>query len=260
MEALTSDETAEYVEHLEVCNVCRSLAGQFQQAADILPETLAVETPSPGLKQRVLAQARSDVERFSPRTPAPPLSEAGRPRRWQWPGWLSPIPATAMAVLAVAVVGLMAWNITLRQDVSQQRVALLQYQLAIDALAAGGQVAHIPGTEAVPEAAAALVYDPRSGRSILIVAGLPSLPPDMGYQVWRVREEGVAPVEAGTYSVVDSDINAVITYATFNVANTDTQLVIVPTTFSEPDAIGISIEPAEGSAAPTGDIVLLGEL
>jgi anti-sigma-K factor RskA len=244
VEALPSEEYAEYVEHLRVCRVCRSLAGQFQRATDALPDILAVETPSPDLKQRVLAQARSDMERFAPGAPATPAPEGLRPLRWRWPTWLSPIPATAVAVLAVAVAGLLSWNLALQQKASSQERYLLERQEVIDALASGGQVFHIPGTDAAPQATGVLVQEPGSERSILIVAGLPSLPSEMGYQVWLIRDEGAVPLGAGTFSITDADA----------------QLVDVSAAFSAADAIGVSVEPAEGSTAPTGDIVLLGEL
>lgn len=173
------------------------------------------------------------------------MAADGRPLpRWRWPTWLTPIPTTAIAVLVVVVAGLLFWNVTLRQEAEEQGRVLLQHQEVTDALAAGGQVYHIPGTEAAPQATAVLVQEPGSERSILIITGLPRLPSGMGYQVWRVRDEGISPVGSGTFSITV----------------TDAQLVQVPATFSPADGIGVSVEPAEGSPAPTGDIVLLGNL
>ena len=248
------------MEHLRVCRVCRSLAGQFQQAADALPHVLPVEVPSPDLKQRILAQARSDIERFAPGAPAAPAPGVESLPRWRWPAWFSPAPAMAIAVLAVAVGGLLFWNVTLQQEANNQERYLLQHQEMIDALVAGGQVFHIPGTDAAPQAAGVLVQKPSSETSVLIVAGLPRLPSEKGYQVWLIRDEGAAPVGAGTFTVVDSDMRGVAISATFSITSTHAQPVIVSDTFSEADAIGVSVEPAQGSIAPTGDIVLLGDL
>ena len=101
---------------------------------------------------------------------------------------------------------------------------------------------------------------PSSETSVLIVACLPRLPSEKGYQVWLIRDEGAAPVGAGTFTVVDSDMCGVAISATFSTTGTHAQPVIVSDTFSEADAIGVSVEPAQGSIAPTGDIVLLGDL
>jgi anti-sigma-K factor RskA len=162
--------------------------------------------------------------------------------------------------MAVAVAGLLFWNLTLQQEVNDQERFLLQRQEVIDALAAGGQVFHISGTDAAPQAAGVLVKEPGSERSILIVAGLPRLPSEMGYQVWLIQGESTVPLGAGTLSVIGSDFYGVAISATFNITGIYAQPVIVSDTFSAADAIGVSVEPAEGSTAPTGDVVLLGDL
>ena len=147
-----------------------------------------------------------------------------------------------------------------RSQVNDQRISLLQRQQVISALSAGGQAFHILSTDAAPQATGVLVQEPGSERSILIVAGLPRLPSGMGYQVWRITDESAVPLDAGILSSADSDLLVVVTSATFGVTNGDTQVLIVSDTFSATDAIGVSVEPAEGSIAPTGDIVLLGKL
>jgi hypothetical protein len=156
--------------------------------------------------------------------------------------------------------GLLFWNVTLQQEANKQERYLLQHREVINALVAGGQVFHVPGTDAAPQAAGVLVQKPSSERSVLIVAGLPRLPSEMGYQVWLIQDESTVPLGAGTLSVIGSDVYGVAISATFNITGTDAQPVIVSDTFSGADGIGVSVEPAEGSTTPTGDIVLLGEL
>ncbi len=63
LEALTLDERAAYLDHLELCRVCRRLVNQFQEVAELLPDVLEEQAPLPGLKARVLDQAAADVER-----------------------------------------------------------------------------------------------------------------------------------------------------------------------------------------------------
>ena len=45
---------------------------------------------------------------------------------------------------------------------------------------------------------------------------------------------------------------------TFNPAPAPDQIVALDVSFTDADAVGVSIEPLGGSVAPTGDIVLLG--
>lgn len=242
--AMTVEERDQYIEHLRICPVCEELAGQFRGVAELLPDALAVEPVSPDLKSRVLAQAAAETGRNTDRTP--PRMAPPRQRRfgWLWPAGGSPLPAVAMAVLVMAVLGLSAWNMVLRQNVWERDQVLLQHQAVIRTLVAGGQVHQVRGTEAAPEAAAVLIQNPGRGDSVLIVTGLASLPAGMEYQVWRIAGQDLAPIGAGTFSILDSNAH----------------LVTIPINFSPTEAIGVSVEPAGGSPAPTGDIVLLGTL
>ena len=71
---------------------------------------------------------------------------------------------------------------------------------------------------------------------------VPDVETDQEYQVWRIS--GETPTSAGTFAP-DAD---------------EQQLVALFVDFSGADAIGVSIEPTDGSPAPTGAIVLLGTL
>jgi tetratricopeptide (TPR) repeat protein len=126
----------------------------------------------------------------------------------------------------------------------QYQQAIEDFDRAIQIDPEFARVSHILGTDAAPQATAVLVQGAGNERSILIVAGLPRLPSGIGYQVWRIRDEGVTPVGAGT----------------FNITDTNAQLVVVSATFSAAEVIGVSAGPAEGSTAPIDDFVLLGKL
>ena len=241
---MTLGETDDYLEHLRICQVCHRLAKQFQGAADLLSDTLAIESASPDLKQRVLAQASAEAERtprsVTPRTDSPPRGLLS----WFWPARVSQVPAVAIVVLVIAVLGLSTWNIALRQELSDLDQILLQRQEVINAIVASGQVHEVPGTEAAPEASAVLIQNPGKEDSLLIIAGLASLPAGMEYQIWLIKDEDASPIGAGTFSVTDSGA----------------QLVPISIMFSVTDTVGVSVEPTGGSLAPTGDIVLLGKL
>jgi anti-sigma-K factor RskA len=242
--AMTVEERDQYIEHLGICPVCEELAGQFRGVVELLPDALAVEPASPDLKSRVLAQAAAESGRGTARVPQRPASPRQRRFGWLWPAGGSPLPAAAMAVLVMAVLGLTAWNMALRQNVQERDQVLLQHQAVIRSLVAGGQVHQVKGTEAAPEAAAVLIQNSGREDSVLIITGLASLPAGMEYQVWHIIGQDVAPIGAGTFSIPDS--NAL--------------LVTIPINFSPTESIGVSVEPAGGSPAPTGDIVLLGTL
>jgi len=242
--AMTVEESNRYIEHLRICPVCEELAGQFRGVVELLPDALAVEPTTPDLKPRVLARARAEAGRDFGQVQHRPASQRRRWSGWLWPAWLSPIPAATIAVLAIAVLGLTAWNIDLRQEVHERDETLLQHQEVIRSLAVGGQVYQVRGTDAAPEAAAVLIQNPGREGSVLVVTGLARLPTGMEYQVWRIIGQDVAPIGAGTFSILDSNAH----------------LVRISVIFSPTESIGVSVEPAGGSPAPSGDIVLLGTL
>lgn len=234
--ALPPPERDAYVDHLRQCSFCRGQVSQFCGVTALLLEALDEPAASPALRGRILAQVRAELAAEA--KPAPEKSRGWI--TWQWPGWLAPIPAAAIGLLVLAVVGLAAWNFNLSTKLKNQEIALAEQRQLRGAVAAGGSVSTLAGTEAAPGASATLVQDPAGGRSFLLLRSLPPLPADLEYQIWRIK--GAQPVGVGT----------------FLPAGGAEQMVVLGADFAGADAIGVSIEPRGGSPAPTGPIVLLG--
>ena len=194
--------------------------------ADVLPETLLEETPTPGLKERILAQARTEGERGAGRAPARPAEV--RPARvgWRWPAWMPPVPLAVTAVLVLAVAGLIAWNVNLQLSDGGDLTA--DQRDLIQAIAAGAPVTRLSGTETAPGASGTLVQAPEEQKAFLLVRNMPTLGPNEEFHVWRIVA-GVA-----------SDV------ASFVLADDSDQPVILPVDFAGADAFGVSIE-EEGS-------------
>ena len=230
LEALPPEELQAYVGHLGVCDVCRRVASQFQVIAGLLPEALAEEQGSPGLRRRIISLAREDVRRQARRGVG-----RSRPRL----SWLAPVRVGWLAGLAL-LAGLVIWNINLQLGLGQQSDLLAEQSALVAALAGGAKVSRLVGTQVAPEASATLVQVPQAERAFLLVRNLPSLPSDREYQVWRIT--GGVPVSAGT----------------FTLGGAEEQLITVTADLTSAEAIGISREPKGGSARPTGPIVILG--
>ncbi|WP_382303855.1 anti-sigma factor domain-containing protein [Herbiconiux sp. UC225_62] len=88
---------------------------------------------------------------------------------------------------------------------------------------------------------ATLVWSDTLGRSAVVVDGLAPLPDGKVYEAWYIDADGAAP--AGT----------------FTAASDGTSWHVLAGAMSPGDAIGVTVEPAGGSTAPTTDPILVGQ-
>lgn len=133
-----------------------------------------------------------------------------------------------------------------QNDTLQQVNQSLQSQLngnnqQLAVLAGATHTIPLAGQEAAPAASGALYVG--QGESLLILSGLDVLPDDQTYQLWLIPAEG-SPLPSGLLAVQQSDV--------------DSLTITLPDEASRYAAVGVSIEPAGGSDAPTGPIVLVG--
>lgn len=240
--ALTPGEKVQLLEHTRACLVCQRLVSEFQMLANLLPQALEEQTASSALKERILAQAKTELagEVQHPAVTSPGQSQTLRGRRWSFS--MASKPMAAMAVLVLAVLGMVAWNIVLQLQSDDRGDLTVQQRHLLDAIAAGARVYPLSGTESAPGASGRLVQPLAGQEAFLLLKDLPELPNGKVYQAWRITA-GV-PMSVGVLASVDAGDH----------------LVVLPVAFSAGDGIGVSIEPEGGSPAPTGAIVLLGRL
>ena len=138
---------------------------------------------------------------------------------------------------------LQAVNTQLQQtnETIQQQAQADQELLALIAKADPERVVQLPGTEEAPDASGTF-YVSDNNQGLLVLRGLEPLPTDQTYQLWLIPADG-PPESAGLLAVQ---------------ANAPTWLTL-PLPANAPDfaAVGVSVEPAGGSPAPT-TVVLLG--
>ncbi|MBM3926755.1 MAG: anti-sigma factor [SAR202 cluster bacterium] len=239
LESLPKEEHDAYAAHLPHCRVCRDLADQYVAASAALPHSLDEAPASPGFKNRVLSQARQDLEHLPASSPASPRPHGLLPK---WLGGLfGPTLRPALGALALLLIAaLIGWNVVLQIQSNNDSDQLADQQAFLAAIASGAAVTPLNGTDAAPNATATLVTTPGGDEAFLLVKNLPALSSDQRYQVWRIT--GDTPQGIGLFALSKSD----------------TQLVALRTSFTGAKAIGVSIEPKRGSLAPTGPIVLLG--
>jgi anti-sigma-K factor RskA len=100
--SLDEDEKRTVEQHLEECQVCREELVWLQPAIDLLPESVAQVDPPPQLRDRLLAEVRSDAA--EPAVAAEPTRE--KPSRKGFVRGFLLRPATGLAAAALIVAGI----------------------------------------------------------------------------------------------------------------------------------------------------------
>ena len=151
LDALSPEEVEAYEAHLAHCEQCREEIAQFQGAAEALAYAAGPEpAPSSDLRERILDAARAE------RSNVVPL----RPR------WTAPVAALA-AVAACAAIGLLAWNVSLRQQLGDAKSAMR-----------GVPVSGARGSVVVGY----------SGTGALVLSDLRAAPAGQTYEAWVIAD------------------------------------------------------------------------
>ena len=207
------------------------------------------EAPPAGIKQALMERigAQTRVQ------PSPAIS-AVRPALAPVPArrsWWPVVWAAAMAAgIAAIAVGLSLSAVYERRlaTLAEETRALRgesERQQAILALVRdpGAQIVTLAGLEPAPSAKARMIWNAPKG-GLLVTTGLPAAPPGKAYQLWAIAGTK-APVSAGV----------------FGVGADGTASVGVPPLpgVDKVDVFAVTLEPAGGVPAPTGQMYLAGK-
>jgi anti-sigma-K factor RskA len=221
--SLDPGEERRVLDHLTACPACRAALEAERETVDLLALAAPREEPPAGLERKVLAAVRASAG-SSPRRAALPRLSASR--------WLLGIAAAACFV---ATVVLAVANIGLARDVRRLSARSLPEQPLVAVLA---------GTATAPRATGVLILGADARTGTLAVQGLAALDDGRQYQLWLIRDG--ARTSGGVFSVDGSGRGSVH--------------VVAPLPLTAYPSFGITIEPAGGSAGPTGSKVLGGSL
>ena len=245
--SLDPDERAAFEAHLAGCEECAAEVRALRRVTAVLAHTVPQRTPRPELRQRALASLAGA------RTPP----SASRRLKSLTRGWL---PLAATLVLALGV-GVYAARLQTRVADLETRLAqaLVQASAAdravADARRMGAELQSAMGVLAAPDLVRIdLAGQPAaplaSGRAqwsrarglVFAASNLPPLPAGLVYQVWVVT--GPAPVSAGLLTP-DTLGGGLAFFST-------------PPDIAPPTAVAVTLEPAGGVPAPTGQFYLVG--
>jgi len=222
--ALDESERASFEEHLASCDVCAAEVRELRDVAGLIAMAAPSVSPSPTLRDRILADARGVRPISSAATTADAvqtptaLDHRGRPdaalpvRR----AWSTVVPWLAAAAAAVVAVYLGQQARTERTARANAEQALASARLTLDstgsALARRDSVIQLlvsPDMQAVtvsgsgPAPSAKYFLDRRAGRIVIATNSLPPAAPGRTYQLWGI-ETGKSPVSLGTFNTDSS--------------------------------------------------------
>lgn len=222
--ALNADESAALESHLTTCASCRTELAEYRSLSQCLLTAVPPKQPPAALRKRL--QSR--------------LPSAQRPSRPQWNFSFSRL-AMGLAVLALLTLNLASF-MQVRQIRAQQASLLNQVadtQAALALLSSPTlQLVAINGANV----SGTLLLDRQNNQAVLIARNLPALTEDRVYQIWLVEpDEG--RISAGLFRPESS---GAYTTKVLSSAQPLTNFM----------GIGVTIEPAGGSDAPTGERVL----
>ena len=185
LHALTDEEEAEYEAHLARCSDCRHELASFRETAAALAYGIEGPAPSAALRDRILAQARSE------RSNVVPLPR----RRWALPTprWALPVATAAAAAAAVVAVGVGLWAASLSSSLDEERQAREQQDAAL-AVVGDPKARRFPLSGA--EGTLVVASD---GDAALVLRGLEAAPEGKVYEAW-VSRDGKTMLAAGTFS------------------------------------------------------------
>jgi anti-sigma-K factor RskA len=234
--ALQGDERVALEKHMEECADCRLELQQLRGDMAVLALAATGPTPPRRARQRLMNAVGRE-----------PRLRAG-PRRRAW--WT---PAPWIAAAALALVAMVLW---LRNDDLQKQIASIQDQSArqqAELAQAREVVATLTATDAMrvtlvaakllPQPQGKAIYVRDRSSLIFLASNFPNLPAQKAYELWLIPMSG-APIPAGVFKP-DAQGSAT---------------VVNPPLPSgvEAKSFAITVEPEQGSTAPTMPIVMMG--
>lgn len=221
---LSEEERREFEEHLAARPELQAEVDELVAVAGLLALSPVEQEPSPELRRRLMRTVRAEG---AVQEPARPLFDRLR--------GMFGYQALAAGAAAVAIIGLLSWNVLLQgeiqdlRDLRSQPAAsdprVLELQAAENAGAASGELIVLEGR-----------------RGVLVTKDMPRIAEDQVCQIWVI--EGDKPRPSGLFEPDEENP------------------VAAPMTRSphKGDVVAVTVEPEGGSPEPTSDPMLTTQL
>jgi anti-sigma-K factor RskA len=265
-----ADERRALDAHLAGCAECRAELRALRDATASLVYTASPQTAAPELRARILAAVKS-----RPQDAHPGLSSNGGAVTTSQPAGISSFEefetrraarevrvgrrilmfgtlAASVAVAALLITLALLWQrngrlqtelARLSETVNQTQQELARTRADRELLAAPeARTATLAGTKTAERARARLTFDAHTGRAMFMAADLPPAPAGKAYQLWFIAA-GKPPMPG---SVFRPDASG----------HAEMYETIPPEGRSTAAIFAVTLEPAGGTSAPTGEMYL----
>ena len=218
--AIEGDELARFEAHLAQCPDCQAEVASFAETTAALATGAAIEPPA-----SVRAAVLTEIATTRQDSPAGVTSLAERRKR-------HPVPLILAAAAAVVLVigglfGVAYSRTATRADNAEALAAVLSDTNA--------RTINLEGDQ---QSGVRMVWSPTKNQAVLLADDLAAPKDDKTYELWSIK--GGTPSKVALFR---PDENGSVS------KRFDADL-------SGSDAVGVTVEPAGGSAAPTSDIIL----
>ncbi len=229
--ALDLEERLQVEAHLEGCPSCQAALAAYESIAHGLLHAADPKAPPRSIRSNLAKQL-------------------GKTRaRTGWRGTLQRVPAAGLG-LAVGLILLLTLNLGLlvqsQRLLKQGQDALAQQQAGQTAVALASSPSSLVALIDEDGVRGTFVYDPGLPLAVMYVWGLPPLPDDQAYQAWLVDAEGQRL--SGGLITFGAD------------PGFGWLMIEAPSVMEDFVALGVTLEPAGGSAEPTGPRILGADL
>ncbi len=245
MGALAGEERRALEEHLNQCSACRQELEKVRGDVALLALSVSGPKPPERSRERLMAAIKKEPRRIQ-------TAQAARKLWWRPLEW-------ALAIAALIIVMLLArQNGDLQRTVSnlsaavsgqQQQLTQAQQQLAqaqqlVTSLASpDSEHFTLVASNTPPQPQGKAIYSRKTGTLVFIADNMPKLPPQKAYELWLIPQSG-APIPAGVFKP-DTRGSATVVEPTLPAG-------------VEAKTFAITVEPEEGSPAPTSKPLMVG--
>ncbi|HWQ84636.1 MAG TPA: anti-sigma factor [Anaerolineales bacterium] len=233
LDSLDPEEAELVARHLAECPECQLEFASYSELVGSLALAVPMHPAPPELKARILSAAHASAQSMPLPANYPQTSRIAKPARAK-SGWANIFQQAlpAWGLLSILLIGILAIsNLRLNQRIASLEAARPEFATV-----------QLSGADNSPNAVGMLVISPDGQNGSLVVDQMPVLEDNQDYQLWLIKDG--QRTSGGVFHSYSNGYGVLWIHA-------DQPLISY-------EEVGVTIEPAGGSPAPTGAKIIGG--